>query len=308
MQSRTSWRSRAAIASIAAAALAMAGCSSGSGANTDRGEGEGPVEDPAEDVTVTFQVTDAAMGETMEKFVSDFEAEHPTITIELRKAPTDAAVQKLTTQIAGGNPPDVAYLDASSTADFASRDALVNLDSYIERSDVVNPDDYVDAFRTFVTFEDSMYGLPLNGESTGLFYRTDLFEEAGIDGPPETWEEFEEDAALLTKPDEQQYGFQIFESEAAYYWYPWLYQAGGDVLSDDGEVLFTSDEARTAAEYYVNLAEYSDPAYLGEDSWVARQGLLQRPDRHVHGRRLVRRCPAVGGAADRWQVGHRAAA
>ena len=64
----------------------------------------------------------------MEKFVKDFETEHPNITIELQKAPTDAASQKLTTQIAGGNPPDVAYVDASDTADFASRDALVDLD------------------------------------------------------------------------------------------------------------------------------------------------------------------------------------
>ncbi len=299
MHSRTSWRSRAAIASIATAALAMAGCSSGTGANTERGEGEGPVEAPSEDVTITFQVTDAAMGPTMEKFVKDFEAEYPTITVELQKAPTDAASQKLTTQIAGGNPPDVAYVNASDTADFASRDALVNLTDYINRSDIVNPDDYVDAFRTFVSFEDEMYGLPFNGESTGLFYRTDLFEEAGIDGPPTTWEEFEDTAAKLTKPDKGTYGFEIFAPEAAYYWYPWLYQAGGDVLSPEGEILFTSDEARTAAEYYVGLADYSPPDYLNSNSYDGRRGLHPGPGRHVHGRRLVRGRAAVRGAADR---------
>ena len=58
----------------------------------------------------------------------------------------------------------------------------------------LDADAYVDVFRTFTTYEDSMYGLPVDGESTALFYRTDLFEEAGIDGPPETWDEFEQTA------------------------------------------------------------------------------------------------------------------
>ena len=38
----------------------------------------------------------------------------------------------------------------------------------------------------------------MGGETTGLFYRTDMFEAAGIDGPPTTWEEFEATAAALT--------------------------------------------------------------------------------------------------------------
>src|SRR3712207_8490968 len=41
--------------------------------------------------------------------------------------------------------------------------------------------DYVEAFKTFVTYEDKMWGLPMDGESTGLFYRTDMFEDAGIE-------------------------------------------------------------------------------------------------------------------------------
>jgi len=275
VNSRKHWRSGATFVSLLAAATALAACSSGTGANTERGEGEGAVEAPSEDVTITFQVTDAAMGTTMDKFVKDFEEEYPTITVELQKAPTDAAAQKLTTQIAGGNPPDVAYVDAASTADFASRNALVNLDDYIERSDIVKPDDYVDAFRTFVSFEDSMYGLPFNGESTGLFYRTDLFEEAGIDGPPKTWEEFEATAAKLTDPAKGQYGYEIFAPEAGYYWYPWLYQAGGDILSADGEILFTSPEAQKAAEFYVGLADYSPPDYLNSNSYDGRVAFIQ---------------------------------
>ena len=101
----------------------------------------------------------------------------------------------------------------------------------------MKPDDYVDAFKTFVTYEDKMWGLPIDGETTGLFYRTDMFEAAGIDSPPTTWEEFEQAAAALTDEATRQFGYELFATEAAYYWYPWLYQAGGDLLSEDGKIL-----------------------------------------------------------------------
>jgi multiple sugar transport system substrate-binding protein len=98
-----------------------------------------------------------------------------------------------------------------------------------------------------------------------------MFEEADIDGPPKTWEEFEAAAAALTDESQGQYGYEMFASESAYYWYPWLYQAGGDLLSEDGqEVLFTSDEAKEAANFYVDLVQYSPPDYLNSNSWDGR--------------------------------------
>ena len=274
MKSLRSWRPLAASASLLVAASTLAACSNASSSSSDQGEGEGPVEDPSEPVTVSF-MSWVGNDPTMKKFAADFEKEHPNITIEFQNVPAEQASTKLGTAIAGGNPPDVAFVNASDTADFASRDALVNLDDYIGRSDVVKPDDYVEAFKTFVTYEDSMWGLPIDGETTGLFYRTDLFEQAGIESPPETWEEFEATAAELTVPEKKQYGYEIFASEAAYYWYPWLYQAGGDLLSEDGEVMFDSEEARLAAEFYVGLADYAPAEYLNSNSYDGRTAFIQ---------------------------------
>jgi multiple sugar transport system substrate-binding protein len=162
-------------------------------------------------------------------------------------------------------------VNASDTADYAARGALVDLTDYIGRSDVVKPDDYVDAFKTFVTYQDHLWGLPIDGESTGLFYRKDLFAAAGIEHPPTTWDEFQADVEKLTDPAKKQYGYEVFASEAAYYWYPWLYQAGGDLLSEDGkDVVFDSPEAQKAAEFYVNLAKYSPPDYLNSNSYDGR--------------------------------------
>jgi ABC-type glycerol-3-phosphate transport system substrate-binding protein len=258
--------------SILASLMVLAGCGGGGGSseNDDAGKGTGAVPEPAEPVTITFQSW-IGNSDEMKQLVKDFQKVHPNITVKLQATTAEGASQKLTTQVAGGNPPDVAFVNASDTSDFASRGAVINLDDYISRSDVVNPDDYVEAFKTFVTYEDSMYGLPIDGESTGLFYRTDLFEQAGIDGPPQTWDEFQAAAEALTDESAQQYGFTLFASESAYYWYPWLYQAGGDLLTEDGkDIAFDSPEAKEAADFYVNLANYSPPDYFNSNSYDGR--------------------------------------
>jgi ABC-type glycerol-3-phosphate transport system substrate-binding protein len=256
--------------------MALAGACGGGG--DDDGGGDAgqatdasePVQEPTEPVTITF-ASWVGHEATFKKFAKDFNKEYPNITVEFHNVPFEEIGERLTTQIAGNNPPDTAFLDAGTVGDFASRGALVNLDNYIARSDVVDPDDYIEAFKASTIFEGSMYGLPFSGESTGLFYRTDRFQEAGIEEPPANWEEFEEAAAALTNPDEKKYGFIQFAPESAYYWYPWLWQNGGDLYGEDGEsIIFDNAEAKEAAEYYVRLVDYSPKDFLNSNSYDGR--------------------------------------
>src|SRR5205085_11628960 len=132
-------------------------------------------------------------------------------------------------------------------------------------------DDYVSAFRQSNTFNGDMYGLPFDGESTGLFYRTDLFQAAGITSPPTTWEELQADAAKLTIPSKKQYGWIEWGGESAYYWYPFLWQAGGDLLNSSGNgPAFDSAAGDQAANFYIGLRKYSPPDYYNSDSYTSR--------------------------------------
>jgi multiple sugar transport system substrate-binding protein len=274
MGGRSVFRS-ARLVAVFALASAMAACSGSSTPGTSTGTGTGPVKDPKSPVTITFSSW-VGGDPTMKKMAADFHKLHPNITIQFQNVSADNASQKLTTQIAGGDPPDVAYIDASGTSDFASRGALVNLDSYISRSSIVKPGDYVSAFKTFVTYNGHLWGVPIDGESTGLFYRKDMFAAAGIAAPPKTWDEFLADAKKLTNPAKKQYGYELFAPEAAYYWYPWLYQAGGDLLSSNGkDVLFDSPAAQKAANFYVGLAKYSPKDYLNSNSYDGRVAFSQ---------------------------------
>jgi multiple sugar transport system substrate-binding protein len=261
--------------------VALLAAAAGCGGSDDEAGGDSaapgaqPVQEPTEPVTITFA---SWVGNEVpfKKFAKKFHELHPNITVKYQNVPAEQMSQKLTTQLAGGNPPDTAYVDSSTVGDFASRGALVNLDDYIGQSKVVKRDDFVPAFNASNVFEGSNYGLPFDGESTGLFYRTDLFEQAGIDGPPKTWEEFEAAAQKLTIPEKKQYGYIVFATESAYYWYPWLWQAGGDLLSPDNkDVVFNSPEGKKAADFYVGLTKYSPKDFLNSNSYDGRIAFAQ---------------------------------
>jgi multiple sugar transport system substrate-binding protein len=250
----------------------LAACGGNPGASTDPAAAPSTTKaaEPTSPVTITFA---SWVGEQdgMMRLYAKFRKEHPNITVKFQNVPAEELETKLTAQIAGGNPPDAAYVDAGTVAAFASRNALVNLDGYIAGSKVVAEADYVPAFKAFTVSDGSMYGLPFDGESTGLFYRTDLFEAAGITEPPKTWEEFRAAAEKLTDPAKKQYGFAVFAPEAEYYWFPWLFQNGGRLLSEDEKTVeFNNAAGKEAGRFYVDLVKYVPPDYLNSNSYDAR--------------------------------------
>ena len=234
------------------------------------------IPDPTEPVTITFASFNDLETPFWQGMRDEFEAVHPNINVEFQVVPGDELYDKLLTQVAAGNPPDVAYVSDWMTGDFVQQGALVPLDDYVAKSNLIDVNDYVPAFLEPTQTDGVQYGLPITSETTGLFYRTDRFEEAGLDPnkPPTTWEEFEEYAAKLTNTEEGKYGFAVFapNDEAAYNFYPWLWQAGGDQLNPDdpNDVVWDSPEGQRAAEFYANLAQYAPQDLLNASAWDAR--------------------------------------
>jgi multiple sugar transport system substrate-binding protein len=257
-------------------ALVLSACVGNGGTSSNNKKtgsgGASPIvaKEPTSPVTITFSswVGDSPQ---MKHFASEFHQLHPNITVQFQSVSADNSTQKLTTQIAGGTAPDVAFMDSSAVEQFASRGALVNLDGYIAGSKNINMSDYVPGFLETAKYQDSTYALPFDGETTGIFYRTDMFQAAGITSPPTTWDEFQADAAKLTIPSKKQYGFIEFGPESEYYWEPFLWQAGGHLMSSDGKsIAFDSPQGQQAANFYIGLRKYSPPDYYSSNSWDGR--------------------------------------
>jgi multiple sugar transport system substrate-binding protein len=197
---------------------------------------ETPSSAPAEKVTLEFwankfePTTDA----WFKKWVGEFNKTHENIEIKLTIVPGDAWDQKMKAAQAAGKAPDIRTLDYGKIANNAKLGAILPL------NDLMDPalfNDLYDNVKDFVTVGDKYYAYPkLVEPSTVLYYRKDLFKEAGLDPekPPTTWAEVLEYGKKLTKKGV--FGFSTAQNAGDLGWSSWGLQynsAGHLPVTDD---------------------------------------------------------------------------
>ena len=128
-----------------------------------------------------------AEGENVRPLLDRFEAEHPGVRVELQKLPWTSAHEKLLTAFAGRATPDVSQLGNTWIAEMAALDALRDLSPSVAASAVVDPADYFDGAWDANVLGGRVLGVPWYVDTRLLFYRADLFREAGYARMPATW-------------------------------------------------------------------------------------------------------------------------
>lgn len=116
--------------------------------------------------------------------------------------------QRTTTDIAtGGGSFDVMFIGAYETPIWGANGWLTPLDDFADNADY-DLEDIFPLVRDGLSADGSLFAVPLYSETSFTFYRTDLFEAAGIEVPSEqiTYTEFAEIAAQLHDPDNGVYG------------------------------------------------------------------------------------------------------
>ncbi len=91
--------------------------------------------------------------------------------------------------------------------------------------------------KKYSTADGVLYGLPINGNIQLLYYRKDLFDNAGLK-PPTTWAEVEAAAKKFHNPPNM-YGFALRGQKAGWAagfdWFSFLRSYGGDWVAKPGE-------------------------------------------------------------------------
>ena len=120
----------------------------------------------------------------------------------------NALRQRTTTDIAtGGGSFDIMFIGAYETPIWGAKGWLTPLDDFADDADY-DLEDVFPLVRNGLSADGSLYALPLYSETSFTFYRTDLFEAAGIEVPTEqiTYTEFAEMAVKLHDPDNGIFG------------------------------------------------------------------------------------------------------
>jgi multiple sugar transport system substrate-binding protein len=125
------------------------------------------------------------------------------IEVEGRYMTTDEYDTKLYTMIAGGDAPDVFFVEtASSWAVLAEEGKLMDLTSLLENDPEVNVDSFLPGM--VMPYGDKLTALGNEPEVVNLFYSVDLFNKMGVTPPssdpdhPSTWADVLEIAKQMT--------------------------------------------------------------------------------------------------------------
>jgi multiple sugar transport system substrate-binding protein len=204
-------------------------------------------------IRVVIAEYSAATGPFFEEVAADFMAENPDIDVRIEVVAWDPLFQRLTTDIAGGRAPDISIIGTRWLAEFVQEGLAEPIDGYM--TDEFR-ESFIDAFLTPSVIDGQTYGLPVAASARALYYNQDLFDEAGIEGPPTTWDELREAAQRITEEtDAFGFGLQGADIETDAYWYYALWTFGGDILTEDGRSGINSPEAVEAAEFYLQLIQ-----------------------------------------------------
>jgi multiple sugar transport system substrate-binding protein len=236
------------------------------------------------EATISYSIWgDPAEIKNQQAVVDAFHVVNPKITVKVTVSDWDTYWDKLQTGIAGGDAPDVFAMDGPLFPDYQSRDVLLDLKPFIDRSgyDLGQLADQAVADFTTPT---GQFGLPRDLNVIALFYNKKMFDAASVPYPDETWDwtKLVEVAHKLTtdtngdgKPD--QWGFYTETSDMENYWSSLVWQNGGDILAPDGKsTVLDTDQAAGGIQFLQDLIwkekVMPDPALFAEVGDAFEQG------------------------------------
>jgi len=181
------------------------------------------------------------------------------INVDVETVPWEDAYERLLLNVAAGNAPDIGYIPSSQIPELAEAEYIIPIDVSRERKT-----EYFESIWSTVTWKGDIYGIPRALFNHALYYNTELFEEAGVDGPPTTWEELEEAAGAITETGF--YGFALTGKRSpstVVQFLNFLFQNGGGVYDEKGDIIINNADGLEALEFYVSLMYYTPPEALG---------------------------------------------
>jgi len=205
-------------------------------------------------VTLELMYWDNEQTKVLKEALEEFHAINPNITVTMNVAPSKQYWQKLQTTTVAGTAPDVFWINYPNFPKYFNSNTLLNLSPYIEKSTITNISNYPASLMKKYTQNGAVYAIPEQFDTIILAYNKDLFDEAGIAYPDDTWtwDTLRDVAIKLTKntPNGKQYGFLSSTDNHACY-YDFMVTNGGFIVSDDDKKSGFDDPASIEAVQYL---------------------------------------------------------
>lgn len=230
---------------------ASPGTTAGSGSpGTTAGSGAPESTAGGDEVTLNYFTFSAAPDhlEDLDTIIAAFEAENPTIHIEVQTAAYADYFTSLQTQVAGDVAPDTFELNYENFVTYARGGALLDLSPYVTDGSI-DPARYFPLALDGFTESGTQYGLPATFSDVVLIYNKALFDAAGLDYPTADWTWADEQAAADTLTDPVAGVFGNYQPVSFHEFYKALGQTGGSFFGPDGKAAFNDAKGVEAATW-----------------------------------------------------------
>ncbi len=210
--------------------IVLAACSGGD----DSSQGSGGSN---EEVTIEiwdYLQPDSSSAREQEALIEQYQEENPHVTFKRTYMPFADLKTRLLQGIGAGELPDIVLIDNPDHQSFIEAGVFADITDMVE--DWGEIDQYFEGPVASAMMDDRYYGIPNNSNALAIYYNETMFEEAGIEELPETWDELYDVADQLT--DEGVRGFAmsgVKSEEGTYQFLPYLWQAGADLDSFDSD-------------------------------------------------------------------------
>lgn len=234
--SRTALRWVTALAAPALAVTALSACSS-NGA------------EPSADSPVTVDFWGWVPG--LEDLVAQWNEENPDIQVDFHRMTGDDG-QKVEAAVDAGKGPDLVQVSTHTLPEYVITERVVDITDYVSEY----ADNYTPASWSAVSFDGSVFGVPQGVGPSATMYRTDIFEQYGLD-VPETWDEYIETARALKAANPDLHIANLSSGEVGQ-WFQEVQQAEGSWYGIDGDAwtVGVNDEAsQLVAERWQTLLD-----------------------------------------------------
>ncbi|MEO7854417.1 MAG: sugar ABC transporter substrate-binding protein [Rubrivivax sp.] len=210
---------------------------------------------------LTWNISDQA--ELFQQWIAEFKKLRPDVDVEWidKKGPEFPAYYQ--TQIIAGTPPDIINTQGGLWLEYAAAGGMVDLTPYLAKEPAVRARFNADYLANW-TYDGKNYMLPFYISKTLLFYNKKLFKEAGLSGPPQTFEQIIDYAGKLNKGEQS--GFLTLNFDWLYW--PLFRMNDVELLTPDlKKAAFNTPKTTQVLE---QLAKATAAGGINKVSWTGR--------------------------------------
>lgn len=224
---------------------------------------------PAAPVTLRLQVSLTPEEQaTYLPAIEQLDARHPEWIIRIEAVPQGSEAERVTSDLARGEPADVLRLQGANVQQWIRREAFVDLEDRVRAAGLDLNDFYAGPLAQF-RWGEGLWGLPDTASPEVVFYNRAAFQAAGLAEPTSTWtyEDMRAAALQLTIDGAGRHpgdpGFDAatisqwgWNGGITYYWQRAFVRAlGGELCANDDctQMTFTGPANEQAFAWWVGL-------------------------------------------------------